>query len=64
MPISRYVVFVCTKCGYKEVRRIGDVRPDLNELKPCPKCGGMMEATREKPDAFGLMLGKMREVFG
>lgn len=42
MPIARTIVFECQNCGYKEKRTIGDVRPDPQELKPCPKCGARM----------------------
>ena len=37
MPVYQDILFICSECGYREVRRIGDVRPDPNELKPCPK---------------------------
>ena len=42
MPISRKIMFQCKKCSYKELRTIADVRPDIQELKPCPVCGSSM----------------------
>ena len=64
MPIIQRVVFVCSECGRKEVRQIGDVRPDPNEFKPCPKCGAMMQATDEDPDSIGTIFDEMKRVFG
>ena len=37
MPVYQDIVLICSECGYREVRHIGDVRPVPNELKPCPK---------------------------
>ena len=42
MPIATQQLFGCTRCGFKSYRTIGDVRPDPNELKPCPKCKSRM----------------------
>lgn len=42
MPIATQQLFGCTNCGFKSYRTIGDVRPDINELKPCPKCKSRM----------------------
>lgn len=41
------ILFECNKCKYKEHRLIGDVVPDPNELKPCPKCGANMKKIGE-----------------
>ena len=38
MPIPRKVLMKCKNCGFKTYRFIGDVLPDMNQLKPCPKC--------------------------
>jgi len=38
MPIPRKVLLKCKNCGFKTYRVIGDVLPDMNQLKPCPKC--------------------------
>ncbi len=64
MPTFQNIVFKCKECGYKELRQIGDVRPDKNELKPCPKCGGMMEATKENPDIGTIIIDSIKHIFG
>jgi len=38
MPIPRKVLMQCKNCGFKTYRFIGDALPDMNQLKPCPKC--------------------------
>ena len=38
MPIPRKVLLKCKNCGFKTYRVIGDVLPDMNQLKACPKC--------------------------
>ena len=65
MPINRRVMFVCENCGYKEVRTIGDVRPDLRELKPCPKCGSRMVASYDENSKENIesMIEKVLDIF-
>ena len=58
--ISQKFVFKCENCGYEEVRAIGDVRPDINELKPCPKCKGkMIKTDKKEKNTFLDSLGKI-----
>ncbi len=46
MPIAQYFTFKCKKCGYKFVKRRGDV---ITTLPKCPKCGGEVEIINVKP---------------
>ena len=58
--ISQTFTFKCINCGYEEDRVIGDVRPDINELRHCPKCNGKMKKTYKKgKDSFLDRLGKI-----
>lgn len=60
MPVSSNVLFECQQCGYKEMRTLGDVRPDLNELKPCPRCGSRMIISPSKSESI---VEKIKRVF-
>ncbi len=57
MPVAQKILFVCSKCGFKSYRTVGDQFPDPNDLKPCPKCGAHMK--RHEGDT-----GVMDEVVG
>jgi len=59
--IPQKFIFKCENCGYEEVRTIADVRPDINELKPCYKCKGKMFKTDKKEK--NNFLNKLRRIF-
>ena len=61
MPIAKKVLFKCQNCGYEETRTIGDVLPDKEILRPCPKCGARMVMTpSDRSDAF---VDKIKDMF-
>ena len=64
MPISRKVLFKCIECGYREYRMIGDVRPDMKSLKPCPICGSyMIEAKDDDKGIIDEVIDKISDIF-
>ena len=62
MPVYQNLLFICNECGYQEVRCISDVRPDPNELKPCPKCGAVMESSEEESDITDKIFSSIKEI--
>lgn len=42
MPISKKILMKCKSCNFKTYRVLGDVRPNINQLKPCPICKKML----------------------
>ncbi len=62
MPVYQNLLFICNECGYREVRCISDVRPDPNELKPCPKCGAVMEPSEEESDIMDKIFSSIKEI--
>lgn len=50
--ISQKILFKCPKCNYMIYKIIGDVRPSLEELKPCPICKSQLNSSTDKLNAF------------
>jgi DNA-directed RNA polymerase subunit RPC12/RpoP len=48
MPVSRYMIFKCLKCGYKFKRLQGDVIFPLR----CPKCNSLAKIVNSNPTFF------------
>jgi len=66
MPVARNHIFKCTSCGHTEKRIIGDVLPDKNMLKPCPKCGSRMKmgkVTQPGEDLLGDVIDRVKNIF-
>ena len=66
MPVARNHILKCTSCGHTEVRVIGDVLPDKNMLKPCPKCGSRMkmgDVAQQGEDVLGDVIGRVKNMF-
>ena len=68
MPLAKKMNFKCESCGYTEQRTIGDVMPDLNIFKPCPKCGGKMNNigtsnSNDSSDLLNIVIKNLKKVF-
>jgi len=61
--VSMNYLFECPKCGYQEVRKIGDVRPDPKEFKKCPRCGSFMENRGTDIDYSKIFLNNLVTFF-
>jgi len=54
MPVGKYVIYKCPKCGYKVTKFQGDVLYSGFDI--CPKCGSKMKVISS---SFNMPIGSI-----